>query len=250
MKKRILISSVLTIVLCFSLIVGSTFALFTSEVEYNIAVTSGKVELTANASLGKVYSAAIAQSGANANDLLPGLDGNAFAFGGNNYKHQEQTAVYSGVDNSGANVEGIYFANKGYVVYNNGTLTITNITPGDKVELNVGATNASNVAIKYRYVVKGVNGEIGDVINDPTSTSSSSVNLAGVINVSVSGVNGTMDNNGIYHSDWIDPNADGSIDKATISIELPVWVGNNYQNLTNLSYQIIVEAVQANGVSN
>ena len=239
MKKRILISSVLTIVLCFSLIVGSTFALFTSQVEYNIAVTSGKVELTANAFLNTVYSAAIAQSGDN--NLLPGVDGSDFVFKGNKYKHQEQTEVYSGVDG-----EGIYFANKGYVVYNNGTLTITNITPGDKVELNVGAVNESNVATKYRYVVKCTN--LGNTkVSDGTK---SYYKLADVIVVSVSGVSGEKDANGIYYSEWMNPNTDGTINNATISIELPVWVGNDYQNLTNLSYQIIVEAVQANGVSN
>ena len=48
MKKKILLSSILTIALCLSLIAGSTFALFTSESKVNIAVTSGKVEMLAN----------------------------------------------------------------------------------------------------------------------------------------------------------------------------------------------------------
>ncbi|MBP3375589.1 MAG: hypothetical protein J6L83_02360 [Clostridia bacterium] len=47
MKKKIILSSVLSIVLCLSLIVGATFALFTSEARVNIAVTSGNVKLTA-----------------------------------------------------------------------------------------------------------------------------------------------------------------------------------------------------------
>ncbi len=48
MKKRSLIlSSILTLVMCLSLIVGSTFALFTSESKTNIAVTSGNVEVVA-----------------------------------------------------------------------------------------------------------------------------------------------------------------------------------------------------------
>ena len=48
MKKKILLSSILTIVLCISLITGSTFALFTSESKVNVAVSSGKVEMVAN----------------------------------------------------------------------------------------------------------------------------------------------------------------------------------------------------------
>ena len=43
MKRRILVMSFLTIALCFSLIFGATYALFTSESKVNISVTSGKV---------------------------------------------------------------------------------------------------------------------------------------------------------------------------------------------------------------
>ncbi len=48
MKKKIIFSSILSIVLCLSLIAGSTFALFTSEKTVNVAVTAGKVEITAS----------------------------------------------------------------------------------------------------------------------------------------------------------------------------------------------------------
>ncbi|MBE6655515.1 MAG: hypothetical protein E7609_01425 [Ruminococcaceae bacterium] len=48
MKKKIILSSVLSIVLCLSLITGSTFALFTSEKTVNVAVTAGNVEVTAS----------------------------------------------------------------------------------------------------------------------------------------------------------------------------------------------------------
>lgn len=49
MKKKVIISSILTIALCLSLIAGSTFALFTSESEVNVAVTAGKVDVVATA---------------------------------------------------------------------------------------------------------------------------------------------------------------------------------------------------------
>ena len=48
MKKKLLLTSILSIVMCFSLICGATFALFTSESKVNIAVTSGTVSVTAN----------------------------------------------------------------------------------------------------------------------------------------------------------------------------------------------------------
>lgn len=50
MKKRnILLSSICSIMLCLSIVVGATFALFTSESKVNVAVTSGKVEVNAYA---------------------------------------------------------------------------------------------------------------------------------------------------------------------------------------------------------
>ena len=49
MKNKIIISSILTIAMCLSLIAGSTFALFTSESEVNVAVTSGEVSVLATA---------------------------------------------------------------------------------------------------------------------------------------------------------------------------------------------------------
>ena len=45
MKKRIILSSVITMLLCLCMIGGATYALFTSETSVNIAVTSGKVKV-------------------------------------------------------------------------------------------------------------------------------------------------------------------------------------------------------------
>lgn len=50
MKKKALLSSILTIALCLSMIAGSSFALFTSESKVNVAVTSGTVDVVATAS--------------------------------------------------------------------------------------------------------------------------------------------------------------------------------------------------------
>ena len=62
MKKRILLVSFLTIALCFSLIFGATYALFTSESKVNIAVTSGKVQMEANIENLKIYSLDVEQT--------------------------------------------------------------------------------------------------------------------------------------------------------------------------------------------
>ena len=46
-KSSIIIASLASIVIAGSLIAGSTYALFTSESKTNIAVTSGKVDVSA-----------------------------------------------------------------------------------------------------------------------------------------------------------------------------------------------------------
>ena len=47
MKKKVILSSILTIALCLCLIAGSTFALFTSESKVNVAVQAAKVNVVA-----------------------------------------------------------------------------------------------------------------------------------------------------------------------------------------------------------
>lgn len=48
MKRNVVVSALLAIMLCVSLIAGATFALFTSESKTNVAVTSGKVDVKAS----------------------------------------------------------------------------------------------------------------------------------------------------------------------------------------------------------
>ncbi len=47
MKKKVLMSSIVTIALCLTLIAGSTYALFTDSDSVNVAVTSGTVDVVA-----------------------------------------------------------------------------------------------------------------------------------------------------------------------------------------------------------
>ena len=68
MKNKIIVSSILTIALCLSMIAGSTFALFTSESKVDIAVTSGTLDVDAviNNDL-QLSSLGVAQTGTFAN---------------------------------------------------------------------------------------------------------------------------------------------------------------------------------------
>ncbi len=117
MKKKVLITSILTLVLCLCLIAGSTYALFTSEKELTIDVTSGKVdvEATINTSL-KTWSLG-------------------------------QTEPTGNTDGT--------FVNGGVAQVNDdGVLVISRMTPGDCVKFTIDIKNSSDVAVRYK--VKGV----------------------------------------------------------------------------------------------
>ena len=119
MKKKTLISSLLTLVMCLALIAGSTYALFTSEDEINIAVTSGKVNVQAT----------ILTDSLTTSSLEIAQTNGAFANGG--------SASFTAGD-----VE---------------KLTLTNMTPGDEVSFKIQLVNTSTVAIIYRltWAVEG-----------------------------------------------------------------------------------------------
>lgn len=124
MKRKTLISSILTIALCLSLIAGSTYALFTSQDEVNIAVNAAKVEVTAD------------------------ID-------------QESLKLFS-MDKA---ITGSIFENGGSASFSEttGDLTLTNITPGDKVTFEIDVVNGSNVAIQYR-LTWNVTGDLADAL--------------------------------------------------------------------------------------
>ena len=117
MKKKALLSSILTIALCISLIAGSTFALFTSESKVNIAVTSGNVEMIAAIDNIQTWSLEDDKTSAGRTD-------GTFTQGG--------SASFDA---------------------NTASFTINKIIPGDKVSFDITATNESNVAVQYRYKI-------------------------------------------------------------------------------------------------
>ena len=116
-KGNAIASSIMAIAMSASLAVSGTFALFTSESQVNIAVTSGTVNVVAsvNAQSLKTYSMGKAQ------------DAGKFANGG--------SADFNA----------------------NSQLELSRMTPGDKAEFTVDIANNSNVAIKYKvaFAVEG-----------------------------------------------------------------------------------------------
>lgn len=197
-KKSIIVSAVLAIVLCVSLAVGATFALFTSESPVNIAVTSGKVKIEATISDLQAYSpTSIASNG----EIK--VDTNA--------------------------ATGTTFANGGYTSLSGNEITLTNMTPGDKVTFTITIKNFSNVNAKYRTTIQkgnddglyaGLKFNIGGLY---VESSTLWTDLAAV----------TDTENGEVVAEY------------TCTVELPANAGNTYQGKScSIAYN--VEAVQGN----
>lgn len=121
-KRNVVVSAILAITLCVSLIAGGTFALFTSESKVNVAVTSGKVDVVANMQDLTLYSPTSIDLGGNITDATNAATATTFANGG--------TAEFDG-----------------------NSLTLTNVVPGDKATFKIVVKNNSNVTIKYRSIL-------------------------------------------------------------------------------------------------
>ena len=108
--KKTLISAILVIALCLSVIAGSTFALFTAESGVNVAITSAKVAVKAT----------IVKESLATTSLGVAQTAGEFKNGG--------TATFDAKDD----------------------LVLTNVTPGDKATFTIQVENTSTVDIQYR----------------------------------------------------------------------------------------------------
>ena len=132
MKKKVILSSIVTIALCLCLIAGSTYALFTSQSQVDISVKAAKVEMTAYLSDLKLQSVKADSKGIITDE-----------FGGK----------YSYVDCQDT------FTNGGTATLDKATLKLDRVTPGDKVSFNIQGANTSDVTVQYRYIIECVGGE-------------------------------------------------------------------------------------------
>lgn len=107
--------------MCVCLIVGATFAMFTSNAKVNIVVTSGKLDVVATVENVKLYSH-------------------------ENIDMDTQAGTKK-------ELEGSTFLTGGTAVYENGTFTLDKVAPGDGVTFDIKVTNNSDIAAKYRVVV-------------------------------------------------------------------------------------------------
>lgn len=214
MKKRnVLLSSIITIALCLSVIAGSTFALFTDEKELDISVTSGNVEVDAKLDLVSTWSAEKATSFE---------DKYLVDEYGHIYNHIEQKP-YEFINEGNAEIDA------------DGKLVINKITPGDKVVAKIIVENVGNVSMIYRYKIV-------------VDTEQNSALASGMV---LTADNVVYESAQSFTSDWSGVvKADDAAIEHVFALELPVYAGNEYQSedgdIKSVAYKVIVEAVQGN----
>lgn len=221
MKKKILLSSVLTIVICLCLITGATFALFTSTSVVNVAVTAGQVKVVAEIE-----------------DSLK-----TWSLG--------QTEADARTDGS--------FVNGGLADINDaGELVIERMTPGDVVKFTIKVTNESDVAIKYRVKATST---IGDTVVDLSDALETTATINGteykmtetnkeittpyVLVEAPNGIGGNITSITVIVR-FPNGNADNTVDGAGNITEY----GDNHYQKAKAKIAFTVEAVQGNGVDN
>ncbi len=220
-KRSIIVSAVLAIIMCVSLVAGATFALFTSDSKVNISVSSGKVKVEATVEGFQTYSG-------------KDLTGNAEEDAKNRIHKTDDSTYFTGGKNG--------------VFYNSGTaelntdknyLTIDRMTPGDKVTFDVKITNKSNVSAKYRTLIaceeddglfKGLKISITD--NEVTTQWSNGFSAVSAY----SDLSATNDASG------------SEVKTVNVSIELPSDADNTYQD-KNCTILYVVEAIQGNAAT-
>lgn len=209
-KKKIVFTTVLTIVLCFALVIGGTVAIFSSKAGMTTVTTAGQVKITAAQKNFQTYSGEWSASE-------------------NAYVDKATGSVGSSVGT---------FSQGGTASWADSTLTITNMVPMDKVTFDIDVNNSSNVSIKYQLgfsvegaeLVKGlsISISIGENVND--------IIVLGDGETSAFGKWYTLDYNGSVAQ---------IRETITVTIEMPHDAGNEYQN-KKATINFVVTAVQGN----
>lgn len=210
MKKRVLLSAIVTIALCLSLIAGSTFALFTSDDDIDITLNSGHVEITAGLTDPVLYS------------VQPDAAGEEFDENGKPYSYVQQP--------------GNEFANGGTAAIDptTGYIVLERVTPGDKITFNLTGVNDSNVRVQYRYKFECVEGY--DLMSGFVTT------VEGNKYASMAAYTSEWHNLDENSNIGTDVNNGAGI---PLAIELPVSAGNIYKDLS-ATLKLTVEVVQMN----
>ncbi len=212
-KMGVMGSAISSLAICLSLIATATFAIFVSESEADISITSGKVSLSARMSDLEVYSP----------KLISSSEGNAII-------DSTDVAIKTG-DNEGL----FYNGGSAKLDSGEGTVTLDKMTPGDKANFTMTVINESTVNVKYRTLIKKV---------DVSEAAASDENLFGALSFSFDG------HSPDYASAWkyleAPESGESTVETYPCSIELPTSVSGAEFMDKSCKVAFIVEAVQSN----
>lgn len=209
-KGRIIATSIASIAMCASLVAGGTYALFTSESEVNISVTSGKVKVMAT------------------------VDGSSLE-------------TYSTVDGTKAEILDeksefkLGWSNGGFAAISGANVTLDRITPGDGASFDINVTNESNVAIQYKVSLTAE-----DADEDKTVDLMEALE---VTFTAADGTVKTMNGNELLWSNWTFVEAGNDFtDTVSVNIYMPNKADDENNTYQDQSVMITckVEAVQGN----
>ncbi len=197
--NKAIVLSALTALAFGGIAAGTTYALFTSESTTSVSVTTGKVAVDAEVDSNSLKTYSGEDLTGDENDTITETEKGTFTNGG--------TATLD---------------------EKNQTLSLENMTPGDKVSFTIKVKNNSSVKVKYRTRVTyvedyGLSDALVVTINDQT-----------------------FNRKLVTEYESLDVGKDGK--DVSVTVEMPSSKGSEYQNLScKLKY--IVEAVQGNAAT-
>lgn len=207
-KTKLLLTSFATIAMSASLMVGGTYALFTSETQVNVGVQAGTVEIKATVADNVLTKSRVGWGNWSATPVKTG------------------TTIFSAFENGGG------------ATFTENSVNLELMTPGDQVQFTIDLDNKSNVNAMYRTVVlptedtgllKGLEITFTDVTTAETEKLGSETFIGAAV------------------ADWAQlPENKSDVErKILVTITLPKDAGNEYQKKTaKLVYY--VEAIQGN----
>ena len=234
--KKVLFTSIATIVLCFCLVAGSTFALFTDTQTVSIVVTSGKVQMAATPEVTGVQSIRPATS-EEIESRDPGLIGSEelgwymYYTPGNNEFH------------NGGNVT---------LDEENALLSLSGITPGDRAFYTINGTNESSLPVVYRYRIEYYyDASYRELYPDREYSTELMSTLIFTIQEGENGEVQTITNMESYVSPWykldVDENGNGlPMEPILVTVEFPYYIADNTLQDKYVEIRILVEAIQSN----
>lgn len=209
MKKRtvrtILLSAML-IILCVALVASFTFALFTGGTAINVSVKSGEVNVQAEISDFKIYSA-VKDSGGELEDENH-----------DRYSYREYTS-------------GGKFANGGSAqLESDGSVSFKGVSAGDKVSFTINLENKSSIKIKYNTLLTLIGqdkNKLFEVLSPAVVTDGVPENpkADAVVTDGMTELNTYKYNSNTVRSGWVGL-IPGQSGKVTVSMAIPVTATN------------------------